>query len=171
MHINISSTDKRAAEAYKRIIEIFQSYFPVNIRNIQLNIEIERGVFMCYIEYGRGEEEAKIGNIADIEEVRREEEVYTRFRIREEKYAPSLLSYLWRRFGRDKVEQKSRLEVILKEKIKREDIESVGLEKREEYSEGLWAFLKHIIPEGFRIWYKRRSGNAMLIIASENEIK
>lgn len=168
MNVKINSSDKNACEAYKRIIELAYSYFPAGIQNVELNIEIEKSVFICYIEYRRRITSVEIGKISDIEEEKEGEGIYTRFKIKEERYAPTLLRYLWGKFGREKVEQKSRKEIILKEKV--EDIERVILEKPEEDLETLWSFINYIIPEGFRIWYKKGGKDWMLIVASEDRI-
>jgi len=89
--------------------------------------------------------------------------------INDENYAPRLLSLLWRTFGRDRVEQITRLEIFAKGATVK-DIESLRLDPEEELKKKLLDAVWRILPEGFKVRQEAASETAMTITATERTL-
>jgi hypothetical protein len=90
--------------------------------------------------------------------------------INNESYAPPLLALLWKQFGRDRIEQLSRLEVLT-HGVPPEKVEDLTLDPGEELKKEVLDAIWRLLPEGFKTRHNLYSENVMTITSTEHEMK
>jgi putative methanogenesis marker protein 17 len=91
--------------------------------------------------------------------------------IKEEQFSPNLLRLLWQKYGREGVEQLSRLEIDLKGINFDEISDLVVYDPKEDLKSKIFDAMGRILPEGARIKHLLSSGDVITLIASEDPIK
>jgi putative methanogenesis marker protein 17 len=91
----------------------------------------------------------------------------TYLNITNESYAPVLLANLWKRFGRERIEQLSRLEILC-HGIKSDQLSSIELDPGQELKKELLDALWRLMPEGFKVHHTLASDTVMTIAATEH---
>jgi len=100
------------------------------------------------------------------------QEKQTLLAIGDETYLAALLTVLWAKYGKDKVEQPDRLTVV----IRATGAETAGVEDLEvaDPSEGLYRdllyVLMHIAPEGFKVRRQKFQEGTFYLVASEDTL-
>ncbi len=78
---------------------------------------------------------------------------------------------MWSAYGRDKVEQSGRTEIMVKG-VEPENLSELKIRKeRVSISEKVNELVNRIIPEGFRVRHALRDQNTLTVIAAEDPIK
>jgi putative methanogenesis marker protein 17 len=81
------------------------------------------------------------------------------------------LRVLWSKFGRDKVEQIGRFEILLRN-IDINEIKEIKIREKEvDISERIIELVNRVLPEGFRIRHTIKEKDILTVIASEDPIK
>lgn len=113
-------------------------------------------------------ENVRVGDFANV--LPKEEE--TVLDIGNEAYLSPLLSVLWARFGRDKIDQPDRFTVIIKEPgADPAEIEAlIVADPSVMIAKDLIYALQYIAPEGFKVRRQFVSGRRFYYIASENTL-
>jgi putative methanogenesis marker protein 17 len=93
--------------------------------------------------------------------------------IEDESYAPDLLRLLWSKFGRDKITQIDRWNLIIPlNLITLEELKMlIAIDPRERIMNKILDAFNRIIPEGFRVRKSSFDQNQITIIASENPLE
>jgi putative methanogenesis marker protein 17 len=93
--------------------------------------------------------------------------------VHEETYMPSILGFLWKDYGRERVEQPERLSTIIN--TSKSEIDKISNfivhDPSKVLFENLIDAFERITPEGFRIVKRHFSGEEMYFVASEDPIK
>ena len=90
--------------------------------------------------------------------------------ITDEEWAPALLTKLWQRYGRDRVEQLTRFEMLVKG-TSVEELSKVELDPGEELRTRLLDAVWRVFPEGFKVRHNLVDEQALTIIGTEHDMK
>jgi len=104
-----------------------------------------------------------VHDIADMEP----KENGTFITIKDESYAPRLLSSLWRLYGRERVQQLTRLELFV-EGVPQEELSELKLDPEEEVRSQLLDAMWRLLPEGLKLRNEYFNDNVMTIVATEH---
>ena len=86
--------------------------------------------------------------------------------ISNERYAPEILAQLWKIYGRGKVDQQTRFDLVVHD-AKQEDVEDIVITSGEEsIKEFLGAFWR-AMPEGIRVRKSYTTGKVITVVATE----
>ncbi len=130
-----------------------------------MNLEIP--LIILRISYKELERKNLLKDLARFEE----EVNTTKIILRNEIDITDALRILWSKFGRDKVEQISRFEILVRN-IDINEIKEIKIREKEiDISERIMELINRILPEGFRVRHTIKKENMLIVIASEDPIK
>jgi len=164
MNIDVSGSDPYACEAYGHLFETIMNdvgkAILIDKAKLVLNPEIPLFIFSVRLV---NEPVNKV--VTDAASLRQDgQDVH--MSISDEKYAPEILSQLWRKYGRDRVEQQTRFDLVVYG-AKEEDIAdlqiSSGAEAKKEIIGAMW----RAMPEGIKNRHNISDGNIITIVATE----
>ncbi|MCQ5340136.1 MAG: methanogenesis marker 17 protein [Candidatus Methanomethylicia archaeon] len=165
----VDTNDEKGKEAYMKIIEqsIEDLILGGNINWIYLYLDLEIPLVILKINYKELERKNLLKDLARFEEVANN----TKIILKNEIDVTDALRALWSRFGRDKVEQIGRLEILARN-IDINEIKEIKIREKEiDISERIIELINRILPEGFRVRYTIKEGDTLIVIASEDPIK
>jgi putative methanogenesis marker protein 17 len=165
MEIKVEGGSDFANESYRKICQdtFRDAGLSSNIDHVFMFCNPKEFIFIIAAKIGRVSRPVTVWDIT-LQEGKK-------LRITTEKYAPKLLALLWDKY-RDKVEQISRLELLLKledNKIK-ELLDLVLYDPKDDLVTRIFYALDTVLPEGARVRSSIHSTNSVAIIASENPI-
>jgi putative methanogenesis marker protein 17 len=138
-----------------------------NINWIYLYLDLEIPLVILKINYKELERKNLLKDLARFEEVANN----TKIILKNEIDVTDALRALWSRFGRDKVEQIGRLEILARN-IDINEIKEIKIREKEiDISERIIELINRILPEGFRVRHTIKEGDMLIVIASEDPIK
>ncbi|NHV45884.1 MAG: methanogenesis marker 17 protein [Candidatus Verstraetearchaeota archaeon] len=138
-----------------------------NINWIYLYLDLEIPLVILKINYKELERKNLLKDLARFEEVANN----TKIILKNEIDVTDALRALWSRFGRDKVEQIGRLEILTRN-IDINEIKEIKIREKEiDISERIIELINRILPEGFRVRHTIKEGDMLIVIASEDPIK
>jgi len=165
MEVKVEGVSDWANESYTKICQdtFRDAGLRSNIDYVYMHCNPKEFVFVTAVKIGRVSRPVTVWDVT-----LREGE---KLRITTEKYAPRLLALLWDKYG-DKVEQVSRLELLLK--LEDNEItkllELVLYDPKDDLVTRILYALDTILPEGARVRLPMRFTNTIVIIASEDPI-
>jgi len=168
MNIQVEGSEEYGNEVYVELFEriLIDLGLTNRVEGAKLLIYPEKHLFIVSVRMRQARTSVKVGEVADVSD--REGNAY--LVIRNESYAPALLALLWKQFGRERIEQLSRLE-ILAHGVPPERIEglliSPGEELRKEVLDAIW----RLLPEGFKVRHNLFAENVMTIISTEHTME
>jgi len=136
------------------------------VERFQLYIKPEEPVFIISMRTGRARSAIKVSDIASVDS--RPSGTY--LTIIEESYAPTLLSRLWQKYGRERVEQITRFEIMIRG-ADSEEVSKMELDPGEELRKKLLDAVWRLLPEGFKVRHDLISERALTIVATEHAMK
>ncbi|MFP4546150.1 MAG: methanogenesis marker 17 protein [Methanomassiliicoccales archaeon] len=123
-------------------------------------------LFLVSIRTKRTSGKRKITDIASL----RETSKGTVVEISDENYAPRLISLLWQLYGRERVDQQSRLELVIRGESE-EEIQKLTMDPEEELKEKVLDAVWRLLPEGFKVRHNIYSEGLLTIAATEHEMR
>lgn len=165
----MDSSDERGGRAYKLIIEkvIEDLALGGSIRWIYAYIRPEIPLFIIKVNYKEFERKNVLKDLAKFEVKPDAVKVV----LDNELDLSETLRALWSEFGRGKVEQIGRQEVLVKD-VDLEQLKNVKIRERAiSISDKINELVTRVLPEGFRIRHFVKEGDVMTVIASEDPIK
>jgi putative methanogenesis marker protein 17 len=165
MNIQVEGTEEFGNDAYVELFEriLIDLGLTNRVEGAKLLVYPEKHLFIVTVRMRQARTSVKVSEVVDVSD--RDGNAY--LVIRNESYAPPLLALLWKQFGRERIEQLSRLE-ILAHGITAERIESLqispGEELRKEVLDAIW----RLLPEGFKVRHNLFDENVMTIISTEH---
>lgn len=167
MNIQVEGSEEYGNEAY---VELFRRILidlglTNRVEGARLLVYPEKHLFIVSIRTRQARTTVRIDEIADVAD--REGNAY--LVIRNESYAPALLALLWKQFGRERIEQLSRLE-ILAHGVPPGKIEDLLLNPGDELRKDVLDAVWRLLPEGFKVRHDLFSENVMTIVATEHEM-
>ncbi|MCX8181968.1 MAG: methanogenesis marker 17 protein [Candidatus Methanomethyliaceae archaeon] len=169
MKIAVVSSDIRGGEMYRHIIErnVEDMALGSSVTGFAVMIKPEIPLFVIKVRYKERESKNKLGELARIEP----RSGSTRVILEDEIDLGDALKTLWSTYGRDKVEQSGRTEIVVRG-VEPESLRELRIRKeRVSVSEKINELVNRVIPEGFRIRYVIREGDLLTVIAAEDPIK
>jgi putative methanogenesis marker protein 17 len=165
MNIQVEGSEEYGNDVYVELFEriLIDLGLTNRVEGAKLLIYPEKHLFIVTVRMRQARTSVKVSEVVDVSD--RDGNAY--LVIRNESYAPPLLALLWKQFGRERIEQLSRLE-ILAHGITAERIESLqispGEELRKEVLDAIW----RLLPEGFKVRHNLFDENVMTIISTEH---
>jgi putative methanogenesis marker protein 17 len=90
--------------------------------------------------------------------------------ITDEGWAPALLNKLWQKYGRDRVEQLTRFEMLVRG-VDADELSDLELDPGEELKSKILDAVWRVFPEGFTVRYNIVDDRALTIIGTEHDMK
>ena len=167
MEIIAEGPESYANDSYTQLLErtLVDMGITTSIERVRLIIHPSEPLFIISIRTRKAGGSRMVSDIATIEE----KEGGTFLTIVDENFAPRLLSLLWRVFGRERIEQITRLEILAKG-VTVTEIESLKLDPEEELKKKLLDAVWRLLPEGFKVRHEVASETAMTITATERTL-
>jgi putative methanogenesis marker protein 17 len=168
MNIQVEGSEEYGNEVYVELFEriLIDLGLTNRVEGAKLLVYPEKHLFIVSVRMRQARTSVKINEVADVSD--RSGNTY--LVIHNESYAPALLALLWKQFGRERIEQLSRLE-ILAHGIPLNKIEglqiSPGEELRKEVLDAIW----RLLPEGFKVRHNLYSDDVMTIISTEHTME
>jgi putative methanogenesis marker protein 17 len=168
MNIQVEGSEEFGNQVYVELFEriLIDLGLTNRVEGAKLLIYPEKHLFIVSVRMRQARTSVKVSEVVDV--TNRDGNAY--LVIRNESYAPPLLALLWKQFGRERIEQLSRLE-ILAHGIPPETIEdlqiSPGEELRKEVLDAIW----RLLPEGFKVRHNLFDENVMTIISTEHTME
>jgi putative methanogenesis marker protein 17 len=165
MNIQVEGSEEYGNDVYVELFEriLIDLGLTNRVEGAKLLIYPEKHLFIVSVRMRQARTSVKVSEVADVTD--REGNAY--LVIRNESYAPPLLALLWKQFGRERIEQLSRLEILAHgvspERIQELQI-SPGEELRKEVLDAIW----RLLPEGFKVRHDLVDENVMTIISTEH---
>jgi len=164
MDVDVASKDELGSEMYKALfIEIMSDIGRAShIERARITLDPEVPLFIFSL---RMRSEPMDRTLPDVSSLR-EEGGSLYVTITDERHAPSILDQLWKRFGRDAVDQQTRFDVTVKgatEKMAEEIVIASGEETLGEIIGALW----RTMPEGIKNRKTFSDGSVITVVATE----
>jgi putative methanogenesis marker protein 17 len=165
MNIAVDGTEEYGnqlyADLFKRIL--VDLGLANRIEEARMVILPEKPLFLISVRTREARTTVKLDEVVTVEEKGNN----TYLNITNESYAPVLLANLWKRFGRERIEQLSRLEILC-HGIKSDQLSSIELDPGQELKKELLDALWRLMPEGFKVHHTLASDTVMTIAATEH---
>jgi putative methanogenesis marker protein 17 len=157
--------------AYKNFETIFRQILQDlgvtrSVEDFRIVANIGAPFFLISIRMGRARSAIKVSDMAQLNA----HTGGTAITITDEAWAPALLTKLWQHYGRDRVEQLTRFEMLVRGAT-REELESLQLDPGEELKAKVLDAVWRVFPEGFTVRYDIVDDQAMTIIGTEHDMK
>jgi putative methanogenesis marker protein 17 len=168
MNIQVEGSEEYGNDAYVELFErvLIDLGLTNRVEGAKMLVYPEKHLFIVSVRMRQARTSVKVNEVADVSD--RDGNAY--LVIRNESYAPALLALLWKQFGRERIEQLSRLE-ILAHGIRTDRIEglqiSPGEELRKEVLDAIW----RLLPEGFKVRHNLFDDDVMTIISTEHTME
>ncbi len=133
------------------------------VERFEIFIDPDEPVFIISMRTGRARSAIKVKDVALMDQ-RTSGAFLT---ISDETYAPALLSKLWQKYGRDRVEQMTRYETLCRG-CNSEEVGNLELDPGEELRKKLLDAVWRLLPEGFKVRQEILSERAMTIVSTEH---
>jgi putative methanogenesis marker protein 17 len=165
MNISVKGTDEYGNQSYADLFKriLVDLGLANRIEEARIVILPEKPLFLIAVRTRKSRTTVRLDEIASVEA--KGENTY--LNISNESYAPVLLANLWKRFGRERIEQLSRLEILC-HGIKPEMLSSIELDPGQELRKELLDALWRLMPEGFKVHHTLSSETVMTIAATEH---
>jgi putative methanogenesis marker protein 17 len=165
MRVRVEGTEKYGNQAYAELFEriLLQLGLTNRVTGARIIVDMEKPIFLVSVKVRRARMAVKVSDICEVEE--RSNGAF--LTIRDESYAPALLALLWKRYGRDRIEQLTRLE-ILAHGIKPEEAAGLELDPGEELKKEVLDAVWRLLPEGFKVRHNLFTDTVITILATEH---
>jgi len=107
--------------------------------------------------------------VADVSNIRTEDNMI-HITITDERYAPNILKELWKKYGKDSVDQQTRFDLEIKNAAEK-DVSSIVVASEEEYLKEIIGAVWRTMPEGIKNRHTYIDGQVITVIATEEIFK
>lgn len=169
MRILVDSTDKAGGELYEYIARRSTEDLALggSILCLAMYMRSEIPLFIIKIWYREAEGKNTLGEISRIEE----KENGSKVSLQSEVDLGDSLKALWSTYGRDKVEQAGRMEIIVLG-VKPPELRKLKIRDRTvDMSAKVSELATRIIPEGFRVKAISKEPGLMTVVAAEDPMQ
>jgi putative methanogenesis marker protein 17 len=122
--------------------------------------------FLISMRLGRARSAIKVSDMAQLNP----HTGGTGITITDENWAPALLNKLWQKYGRDRVEQLTRFELLVRGATI-DELSGMELDPGEELRTKLLDAVWRLFPEGFKVRYNLVDDKVMTILGTEHDMK
>jgi putative methanogenesis marker protein 17 len=168
MNITVEGSEEYGNSIYGELFDriLIDLGLANRIEDVKMIIEPEKPLFLISVRMRQARTAVKVSDICSI--TPREGNTY--MVINNESYAPALLALLWKQFGRDRIEQLTRLEVLT-HGIPPEKLQDLTLDPGEELKKEVLDAIWRLLPEGFKTRHNLYSEKVMTIASTEHDMK
>jgi putative methanogenesis marker protein 17 len=169
VRIIVDSTDKVGGDLYEYIARRSTEDLALggSILSLAMYMRSEIPLFIIKIRYREAEGKNTLGEISRIEE----RENGSKVSLQSEVDLGDSLKSLWSTYGRDKVEQAGRMDILVTG-VKPTELKKLRIRDRiVDMSAKISELATRIIPEGFRIRAITRAPGLMIFVAAEDPIR
>jgi putative methanogenesis marker protein 17 len=164
MEIEVISEDKEGKESYEKLFgEIMADIgkaFQIEKATLVLKPSVPLFIFSIKL---RAEPSSK--KVSDVANVRSENnDIY--MTITDERFAPEILSQLWKKYGRDDVAQQTRFDIEVKN-ANEKDIVDIPVASGEEAMKEIIGAVWRSMPEGIKNRHTYVGGTVITVVATE----
>lgn len=168
MKVEAEGTEEAGTDSY---VELFNSILldvglTRMVEAVKFIVRPSDPLFLISIRTRKPAGAIKVPEIAEVSATRGG----TMVTINDETYAPTLISLLWRKYGRERIEQLTRLELFCKG-VEENEITGLDLDPGEELKGRILDAVWRLFPEGFKIRHNISTENVMTVAATEHEMK
>lgn len=168
MEVEVTGTDPYGDAAYKALFENIigdiGKTFMIEGAKLILKPEVPLFIFSVVLRNVPGGR--TISNVASF----RQEREDLHMSISEERYAPEVLAQLWKLYGRDKVEQQTRFDLIV-HGGKEEEVSVIPIASGERVIKEILGAVWRALPEGIRVRETLIDDRVVTVIATEETMK
>lgn len=168
MKMIVVSSDSKGGEMYRHIIErnVEDLALGSSVEGIAVLIKPELPLFVIKVRYRECESKNKLGELAKIEQ----RSGNVRVVLEDEIDLGDALKTLWSTYGRDRVEQSGRTEIVVKG-ADPDSLRELKIRKeRVSVSEKVNELVNRVIPEGLRVRNAMKEGELLIVMAAEDPI-
>jgi putative methanogenesis marker protein 17 len=164
MQIDVVGTDEYACNSYRALFEGIMNDVgkAVLIEKASMVLKPEIPLFIFSVRLMNEPTNRTVSDAADM----RQEGKDTHISISDERYAPEIISALWKNYGRDRVEQQTRFDLIVYGGDMGE-IAGYRISSGEEAMKEIIGALWRVMPEGIKNRHNITEGNVVTIVATE----
>jgi putative methanogenesis marker protein 17 len=137
-----------------------------SVEDFRIMANIGAPFFLISIRMGRPRSAVKVQDMAQLDG----HTGGTALTITDESWAPALLTKLWQRYGRDRVEQLTRFEMLVRG-VTVEELQTLELDPGEELKSKILDAVWRVFPEGFTVRYQLADERVMTVIGTEHDMK
>ncbi|MFA5486483.1 MAG: methanogenesis marker 17 protein [Candidatus Methanomethylophilaceae archaeon] len=168
MNIEATGTDPYGCEAYEDLFRVIMSDIGKGIlideARMMLRPEVPLFIFSVML---KAEPDNK--TISDAASLRKEgDDVF--ITISDERYAPSILSQLWKRYTRARVDQQTRFDIVI-EGADMDEVAAIEISSGEETKKEILGAIWRSMPEGIRVRFNQTDGRVLTIMATEEIVR
>ncbi|MCG7841551.1 MAG: methanogenesis marker 17 protein [Methanomassiliicoccales archaeon] len=165
VEFEVEGTEQYALESYQWLLEriLMDMGMSNMVERVKLTIRPDQTLFIISIKVKHSSGKRPVYDIAEI----KSQEGGTFIEIKDESYAPRFLATLWRLYGRDRVQQLTRLEIFV-EGVSAEELSTLKLDPEEETRSQLLDAIWRLLPEGLKVRHEFYDDNIMTIVATEH---
>ncbi len=165
VEFELEGTERYALESYQWMLEriLMDMGISTMVELVHFVIRPDQTLFIISMRIKHSGSKRPVHDIADMEP----KENGTFITIKDESYAPRLLSSLWRLYGRERVQQLTRLELFV-EGVPQEELSELKLDPEEEVRSQLLDAMWRLLPEGLKLRNEYFNDNVMTIVATEH---
>ncbi len=167
MNIRVEGTEQQGVQVYGQLFEriLIALGLTNRIEGAKIVVKPEVPLFLISIRLRQARTAVKVSDIASLEQ----RDLDTYMTINEESYAPALLAMLWKRFGRERIEQITRLELLVR-RSKEGEVGSLELNPGHELKKDVLDAVWRLMPEGFKVRHNILSENVLTVVATEHNM-
>ena len=165
MEFELEGTEQYALESYQWMLEriLMDMGISTMVEKAKFVIRPDQTLFIISMRIKQASGKRPVHDIADMES----QEGGTFITIKDESYAPRLLASLWKQYGRERVQQLTRLEIFV-EGVPRSELSDMNLDPEEEVRSQLLDAMWRLLPEGLKVRNEYYNDNVMTIVATEH---
>ena len=165
MNIRVEGTEEQGNRVYGQLFEriLVDLGLTNRVEGARMLFKPEVPLFLISVRLRQARTTVKIADIATLEQ----RALDTYMTINDESYAPALLAMLWKRFGRERIEQITRLELLVR-RAKEEDVGGLELNPGHELKKDVLDAVWRLMPEGFKVRHNILSENVLTVVATEH---
>ncbi|MDD1769612.1 MAG: methanogenesis marker 17 protein [Methanomassiliicoccales archaeon] len=165
MNIRVEGTEEQGNQVYGQLFEriLVDLGLTNRIEGARMVVKPEVPLFLISVRLRQARTAVKVSDIATLEQ----RAVDTYMVINDESYAPALLAMLWKRFGRERIEQMTRLELLVR-RSKEDEVGGLELNPGHELKKDVLDAVWRLMPEGFKVRHNILSENVLTVVATEH---
>ena len=168
MDVRITSPDNYANDAYRNLFNVIMADIgkAQMMESVEMVLKPEIPLFIFSVRLVSVPESMRLKDAASV----RTEGETVHITISDERYAPSILAQLWKRYGRDNVDQSTRFDISVLN-ADSDDVSEIGITSGETVLKDVIGAVWRAMPEGIKARHSFTDGNTVTVMATEEIVK
>lgn len=168
MRIEATGTDPYGCEAYRNLFEVIMSDIGKGILMDEavMMLRPEVPLFIFSVMLKSEPDNKRISDVASL----RPEGNNVFISISDERYAPDILSQLWKKYTRARVDQQTRFDIVVSDATE-DEVAAIEISSGEEIKKEILGAIWRSMPEGIKVRYNQTDGRVITIMATEEIVR